>query len=570
MRLKAVIILLTAGFLVLAAGLINLQVIQYKKLKKFSDKNCIRLIPQQGCRGKILDRNNKVIVDSSISYDLLLVPQRGLSAEPSLLRISKILNVDYKKLKSTYKNGYVAPFIPITIAADIDTHQAIALEELKTDMPDIVVQPHPLRHYPYDTLASQVIGYLGEIDHWRLSKLADYGYQTKDVVGFGGIEEKYDYYLRYEEGALSVEVDHRGRFIRTIGFKPPQDGKDISLTLDLEIQKIAEAAMVDRRGSVIIMDASDGGIVAMVSSPNYHPSAFISKDRRPLNNIFNDPHAPLLNRAVGAKYPPASVFKLVVASGALEAKKINLSTSFLCTGSTRVGNRSFACWDTHGQQDLIGAITHSCDIFFYKTGLLLGPDLIHDYAVKFGFSKPTNIDLPYETNGFVPSKTWRRLSKFQNWFDGDTANFAIGQGELMVTPIQITRMMGIFATSGIILNPHLIKAVDGKIVYPAPRKQLRLALRQATLNSIRKGLRRVVADPDGTAGNLAQSMVPVAGKTGTAQVSKGLSHGWFAGFFPFDKPKYIICVMLENGGSGHAAAMVAGEIINATLKENAL
>ncbi len=570
MRVRTVIIFLTAGFVILSAGLINLQVIQYKKLKEFSDKNCIRLIPQQGCRGKILDRNNKIIVDSSISYDLLLVPQRGVSADLSLSRVSKILGSDYKRLKSTYKNGYVAPFIPIIIAANIDTHQAIALDELRSDMPDIVVQPHPLRHYPNDTLASQVIGYLGEIDHWRLSKLADYGYQTKDVVGFGGIEEKYDYYLRYEEGALSVEVDHRGRFIRTIGFKPPRDGKDISLTLDLEVQKISEANMADRRGSVIIMDASDGGILAMVSSPNYQPSIFIGKDRSLVSNIFSDPHAPLLNRAIGAKYPPASVFKLVVASAALETKKINLSTSFLCTGSTRVGNRSFACWDTHGQQVLIEAIAHSCDVFFYKTGLLLGPDMIHDYALRFGLSKPTNIDLPYEINGFVPSRIWRRLSKFQNWYDGDTANFAIGQGELTVTPIQIARLMGIFATNGIILNPHIIKAVDGKPVYTVPKKPVRLPLKQATLNTIKQGLRKVVIDPKGTASNLATSGVAVAGKTGTAQVSKGLSHGWFVGFFPFDKPKYIICVMLENGGSGHAAAIVTSEIISAMYKENLL
>ncbi|MCX5711749.1 MAG: penicillin-binding protein 2, partial [Candidatus Omnitrophica bacterium] len=503
MRVKAVVVLLITGLLILSAGLVNLQVIQYKKLKEFSDKNCIRLIPQQGCRGKILDRNNKVIVDSRISYDLLLVPQRGVSAELSLSKISKILGVDFKKLKSTYNNGYIAPFVPITIASDIGLHQAIALEELKSDMPDIVVQPHPLRHYPYDTLASQTIGYLGEIDHWRLSKLADYGYQTKDVVGFGGIEEKYDYYLRYEEGALSVEVDHRGRFIRTIGFKPPQDGRDISLTLDLEMQKAAEAAMKDRRGSVVIMDASDGGILAMVSSPNYNPASFIDKDRSCVSDIFSDPQSPLLNRAIGAKYPPASVFKLVIAAGALDTKKINLSTTFLCTGSTRVGNRNFACWDTHGQQDVIGAIAHSCDVFFYKTGLLLGPDAMHDYALKFGLSKPTNIDLPYEANGFVPSRAWRKLSKFQNWFDGDTANFAIGQGELMVTPVQMARLMGVFATDGFLLNPHIVKAVDGNPVYVVPRKLSRLNMKPAILNSIKQGLRKVVSDPKGTASSLA-------------------------------------------------------------------
>jgi len=570
MRVRAVIIFLTTGFIILSSGLVNLQVIQHKKLKEFSDRNCIRLIPQQGCRGKILDRNNKIIVDNSISYDLLLIPQRGLSVEASLSKIAKILGTDYVKLKSTYNQGYIAPFVPITIAANITTHQAIALEELKSDIPDILVQPHPLRRYPYGTLASQVIGHLGEIDHWRLSKLADYGYQTKDVVGFGGIEEKYDYYLRYKEGALSVEVDHRGRFIRTIGFKPPQDGKDISLTLDLGMQKIAESAMAGRRGSVIIMDASDGGILVMASSPNYNPSVFIEKDRSRISSIFNNPNAPLLNRAISANYPPASVFKSIVSAAALETNKINLSTSYLCTGSTKIGNRSFACWDIHGKQDIFDAIAQSCDIFFYKTGLLLGPDIIHDYAVKFGLSRLTNIDLPYEVGGFVPSRTWRKIVKLRNWFDGDTANFSIGQGELMVTPLQITRVTGVFATNGLILYPHIIKAVNGKPVYVVPKKPSRISLKASTLNTIRQGLRKAVSDSKGTAGNLASAPVAVAGKTGTAQVPKGMSHGWFAGFFPFDKPKYIICVMLENGGSGHAAAMVTDEIISAIYKENIL
>jgi len=571
MRAKIGITLLSLGFLFLLTGLINLQVVQYRKLKEFSDKNCIRLIPQEGCRGKILDRNGVCIVDSYISYDLLLIPQRGISADNSLSKVSQILGINLKDLKSTYRNGYSAPFVPITIARNIGIRQAIALEELKSDMPDITVQPHPLRHYPYDTLASQVIGYLGEIDHWRLSKLDDYGYQTKDLVGFGGVEEKYDYYLRQEEGALSIEVDHRGRFVRVIGFKPPKDGKNINLTLDLGMQKIAESSMFGRRGSVIIMDVLGGDILVMANSPNYHPDSFIgNKSRASIAGIFNDPGAPLLNRAISAPYPPASVFKLVVAAAALENKKINLATSFLCTGSTRIGNRNFACWDIHGTQNIFQAIAHSCDIFFYKTGLNIGPDTIHDYAVKFGFSKLTGIDLPYEASGFVPSPVWRKVYKFQNWYDGDTANFSIGQGELMVTPIQVTRLMGVFATRGFLLSPHIIKAVNSKPVYVNTKKPLRVVVKQSNLDYIRRGLRKAVIDPKGTANVLASAPVSVAGKTGTAQVSKGLSHGWFAGFFPYEKPKYVICVMLENGGSGHAAAMVANEIITGIYKENIL
>ncbi|MDD5155704.1 MAG: penicillin-binding protein 2 [Candidatus Omnitrophica bacterium] len=568
MRNKAIAVFIMSIFLLLALGLFNLQVIHGRKFKELSNKNCIRLLTQAGGRGRILDRNGRVIIGNRLSYDVLVLPQDDKQVEAALRKLSVVLPADYGRLKESFDGGYISSSMPVNVVRNIDAKKAIILEESKLNFPAIVIQPHPVRDYPYNRLACHVIGYLNEIDHWRLTKLGDYGYKTKDIVGFGGIEEKYDYYLRQEDGVLSVEVDHRGNFMRVLGFKPSRNGKDVQLTLDLQVQKIAEDVLGDRKGSVIIMDPATGEIIAMVSNPGFAPAAFIKKSGSYIPGLFNSPQAPLLNRAISGVYPPGSVFKVVVASAALETGKINPDTTFTCTGSTYVGRREFRCWDKHGQQNLLAAIAHSCDVFFYKTGLLLGAQNIHDYALKFGFSKPTSIDLPYESGGFVPSPLWRKLSRFQNWYDGDTANFAIGQGDLMVTPIQVTRAMAVFANKGVLVRPYLAKAVDNHDISSSQRKFTKAGLKVSTINSVSQGLRQVVAEPSGTGSILAGLPVEVAGKTGTVQVPRGQAHAWFAGFFPYKKPKFVICVFLEHGASGQVSCRLARQIIEMMAKEN--
>jgi len=552
-------------FLFIGLSLFKLQVIQQRIYKYLSSKNSIRLLPQFGARGKILDRNGSVIIGNYLSYDVLVLPQEEAQINRTIYNVSRILNITSDRLKDKFKSDYIAPSIPVVIAQNIDFKQAIALEEARLESPGIIIQPHPLRDYPYGSLASHVIGYLGEIDRWRLTKLADYGYKTKDIVGFGGIEEKYDYYLRQEEGALSVEVDHQGKFIRTLGYRPPKNGKDIQLTLDLNIQEIAENNLRGHIGSVILMAPDTGEIIAMASYPDFNPEVFI-KDSPSRGGLFNDPKAPLLNRAISGVYPPGSVFKSVVAAAGLETGKINLSSTFLCTGSIYIGNQEFSCWDTHGQQGLLQALAHSCNIFFYKTGLLLGAEQIHYYAVKFGLGRTCGIDLPYESSGIVPSPLWKRLHRFKGWYAGDTVNFAIGQGDLLVTPLQMTRMMAVFANSGMLVTPYIVKAIDGEDISIYQKKAQRLPLKDSTVDYIRSGLRRVVSEPTGTARVLSGLKVDVAGKTGTAQVSRGQPHAWFVGFFPFKNPKFVICVFLEHGGSAAASCSLARQIIEEICK----
>ena len=563
-------ILIILMFAALLIGLLNLDLLQGRKFRRLSDNNCIRLIAQSGSRGNILDRSGKIIAGSKISYDVMILPQEPSQVERALNTVSRILKVEVKDLKAAFKKNFLSNSLPATVASNIELKKAIMLEEYKVEEPSIIIAAKPLRYYPYGALACHLLGYVNEIDRWRLTKLEDYGYKTKDIVGFGGVEEKYDYYLRQEEGGLSVEVNHRGKFTRVLGFEPPQNGRDIQLTLDLNIQKIAEEGLCARKGSVILMDAQSGEVFALANYPNFSPSVFVNKRAALIAELFNNPEAPLINRAISSSFPPASVFKLVSASAGLELKKINLATSFPCPGWVMVGRRKFSCWDEHGAQNIISGIAHSCDSFFYKTGLLLGGQNIHDYALKLGLSRNAGFDLPYEAGGFIPSPLWRKVNKFQNWYDGDTANLTIGQGEALVTPLQAANMMAVFANGGYLLSPYTVKAIAGVDLSLKKKKLTSVGLKKNTIEIVRNGLRQVVIDPKGTGNILAGLPIAVAGKTGTAQVSRGATHAWFVGFFPFDKPKYIICVFLENGGSGHTAAVTARQIIEAMNKQGLL
>ncbi|MBI4972573.1 MAG: penicillin-binding protein 2 [Candidatus Omnitrophica bacterium] len=567
MRIKITNFAIIFIFCILFLGLFNSTIIQGKKFRDLSDKNCLRLFPQFGSRGKVLDRNGNVILGSRISYDAMILLERKDKIERTLTKLSEILGIETAELKNKFKKEFINYSLPVSVVEDISLQQAIALEELKLELPGLMIQPHPLRSYPYGRLAAHVLGYLGEIDRWRLTKLADYGYNTKDIVGFGGVEEKYDYYLRQEEGGMLVEVDHQGRLVRVLGLRPPKNGKELQLTLDLNVQKIIEEKLEDRRGSVIILDPYNGEIIALANRPNFDPSVFIKKSATSINELLNDPHGVLLNRSISGVYPAGSVFKVIVASAALETRKINFTTSFFCPGSARIGRRQFSCWDTHHQQDLMQGITHSCDVFFYHTGLVLGAQLIHDYALKFGLSRPTGIELPYEASGLVPSPLWKRISRRERWYDGDTANFSIGQGDLLVTPLQMCRAMGVFANRGRLVNPHIVKAIDGEDISVYYQKTAPLAIKETNLNFIRESLRRAVLEPSGTANVLSDVGVAVAGKTGTVQVPQGSPHGWFVGFFPYENPRFVISVFLEHGGSSLAACIVTKQIIEEMVKE---
>ncbi|MCM8771157.1 MAG: penicillin-binding transpeptidase domain-containing protein, partial [Candidatus Omnitrophica bacterium] len=306
------------------------------------------------------------------------------------------------------------------------------------------------------------------------------------------------------------------------------------------------------------------------SFPDFNPEIFFERSPLQLQKIFNDPDAPLLNRGISASYPPGSVFKLITAMAGLMSGKIGLSTTYHCPGNMRIGRRIFGCWDTHGTQNIFQAITHSCDVFFYHTALAVGPQNLYEYAVKFGLGRYTGIDLPGEVNGFIPSPASRKAKRNQGWFDGDTANFAIGQGEVLVTPLQAVRLMSVFANGGYLVTPYIVKSIDGKDVSSNRRRIQPVPVNRDYINIVYRALRGPVAEPGGTASILNIAKVAIAGKTGTAQASGGQPHSWFVGFFPYPNPKFAICVLLEHGGSSHYACMITKKIIERMIEENLL
>jgi penicillin-binding protein 2 len=560
MRFRYIYILSLSFFVLLVIGLIHLTVGQGSRYALLSQKNCVRIVPQLGARGGILDRNGTVIAGSRLSYDVLIVPERLNQLERIIFNVSKILGRNPDEIRATFRQGFKGRSVPVKVAQNIDRAQAIALEELKFDMPGVVIQNNPVRNYPLGNLACHILGYVNQIDTWRLMKLESFGYQTGDLVGVTGIEEKYDYYLRPSDGGISVEVDYRGRSRRLLGVKQPRNGRDVKLTIDLRAQQIVESALGEKKGSVIILDPNSGAVVAMASCPRFFPSIFVEKSGQGISSLIADPDAPLINRGTSAAYPPGSIFKTIIAVAGLEQHKILDTTTYRCDGGMYVGKRFFKCWDTHGVDDLIMALAHSCDIFFYHTGLLLGPQAIHDYSIRFGLAKQTGLDVPYEIAGFIPSPK-KRFLKRKQWFDGDTANFSIGQGDVLTTPLQMARMMAVFANRGFLVTPYLVAAVADRDLNAFQKKAVRLPFKQDTIDRINVGLRQVVENPSGTGHVLGALSIPVSGKTGTAQAPPGATHAWFAGFFPSSEPKYVICVLLDRGGPGHAACLVAKEII---------
>ena len=560
------------GFLFLCLALFYYQIIKFSKYRQLSQANRIRILPQSASRGCILDRNGNLLAGNTLSHDLLIMPQEGGWPEGQISKLSQILSVSETELKSKYKKGYTTSFIPVLLYRDISLPSAIAVGQQKYDLPEVIIQARPKRTYPSGRIASHILGYLSYIDAWRLERLKEYGYKIQDLVGCSGIEQVYDYILHAGDGGKQVEVDSKGRLSRVLGYKAPQKGGDIELTIDLRLQKIIHKNLKGHSGCVVVLDPVNGDILALVSYPDFDPQVFQEGSPSLLKPLLNDLDAPLFNRATNGLYPPGSVFKIVVAAAGLEKKKINPNTKFFCSGNTQIGNRLFSCWGWHGEQDLVDALAHSCNNFFYNSGLQLGPQLINEYALKFGLSQLTGIDLTSESAGSLPYSLWQRIKKSHRWYDGDTANISIGQGGIIVTPLQIARMFAVLANDGKLIKPRLLKSVKqgNRIINLSFKPASNIPISKGTLRIIREGLFNAVEDPEGTAKILADLKISVAGKTGTAQVQEGRAHGWFAGYFPTDKPKFVICVFLEHVGTGYYCCQLTKRIIQQMLDEGLL
>lgn len=562
MRLKIIRIIVVIAFVLISLDLVYVQAVKGKYYFELSTNNRIRVVPLEGKRGRIYDRNGAVLAENRVAYNVTITPQAIEDLDRLFAFLSESLEVSPELLTRRYRRKKHTPFAPVVIAEDIEREKAIIIEENRFRFPSLLVEEGFKRVYPNGENSAHVLGYVGKVNQALMKRYKKYGYSPLSDVGKSGVEEYYDLNLRGEAGGYQIEVNSRGQQVRLLSIREPTRGGDITLTIDSRIQAAAIDVMEDAPGSVIVMDSMTGEVLGLASFPDFDPNALVDPKRsQEAGGLFQDPLAPLINRAVSAHFPPGSVFKIPVAICALDTGKITQHTTFHCPGYHQIGGIRFGCTYPHGDQNLIEAIAHSCNVYFYRLGLLLGADLLHEYAVKFGLGRKAHIDLPYERSGRIPNRKQGILSRRRPWYTGDTLNFVIGQGDVLTTPLQLVRMMATISRDGVEVSPHVIKSIGGVPLtkYDYTRN---VKIPKEFFEKIKSGLRATVTDYTGTAHELDNDELFVAGKTGTAQSSPNKEHhAWFVGYAQGQQKHVAFCVFLEHGGSSHNAVRLARELM---------
>ena len=561
-----------AVFLFLISGFWRLQIESPDVYSEQASRNSIKSLPILAPRGKILDRDGRVIVDNHSSFSLIL--SREYLKEEHLKPIAEGLNLDYDDLVERLKRFRKRPtYEPIIIKEEL-TQAELAFVESHRDpgtFPEMELIHAQRRLYPREGFAAHVIGYVGEVSENELNTAEFIDYEQGDVVGKQGLERQYNRHLMGIDGQRQVVVDNRGREREGFGLKEAVPGKNLQLTLDLDVQAVAELAMDGRRGSVVALDPRNGEVIAMVSRPAYDPNRFagriLAKDWK---EIILNPEKPMINRAVQAQLAPGSTFKPLMALAGLESGVLTDDFQVGCGGWASFYGHYFACHlrGGHGRVDLRKAIAQSCDVFFYTLGNRMGIDTIAKYAEISGLGSRTGIDLPHEAAGTVPSTKWKMRNFREKWYAGETISVSIGQGALTVTPLQLAHSVGGIATGGIWAKPHLVIDEFG-------RAEARRA--DVSIDNVLKVIDGMWAVVNG-GGTGVRARIPgldVAGKTGTAQLAsndvlKGTAAGramkdnaWFVGFAPQSSPELVVVALFEGGEHGNLAAPIVKDVIKA-------
>ncbi|MGB7063386.1 MAG: penicillin-binding protein 2 [Candidatus Zixiibacteriota bacterium] len=594
-RAKILLGLLGVIILMLAGRLFFLQVVKGNYYSRISEENRIRPLILPTSRGEVTDRNDRVIATNRPSYTVSLIPYEISEVFPerrpsepegtstSLVeKLASCLNLDAVSLEEKIRSNWFRGYQPIRLKKDVDFNTVCIIEEQNEDLPGVIYQVEPVRKYLEGGWVGHVLGYVNELTREELSEAASRkGFRPGGVVGRKGIEKSYDDLLRGEDGITFLEVTARGKILGPLKERKPDlpaKGSDIKLTIDLNLQAAAESALKEHgSAAVVALDPRNGEILALVSKPGLDANLFAgAMSTEEWNDILENPLRPLLTRPIQATYPPASTMKLLIAGIALE-KKLAGRNTFLspCTGSFHFGRRDFGCWrpEGHGRLNLEDAIIHSCDVYFYQLGLKVGLEKWSNYAQMCGLGRATGIDVPDETKGLVPTLDYYRKKHGRvQWIKNLIINLAIGQGEILTTPLQVAVFFGGLAGDGTLYKPYLVKQIvspEGRLISTQPQVNGSLPFSSATLDVLKRAMIGVVNDPGGT-GVLARIPdVVVAGKTGTAQNPHGEDHAWFVGFAPASDPQIVVVVLIENVGHGGTfAAPVAREIIQTYLKKD--
>ncbi len=571
-------ILLFLGIIFLAVIVIKLfmiQIIDYVKYKEYSLNNRIRLVNITPQRGNIYDRDKRLLADSRPSYNVTLIEEDIKDKEKTILFLEEILDIGRKYIEKKLGEYRYQPYTPVVIKRDISLETVASIEEDDLDYPGVVVERVPVRHYVYGSVGSTFLGYVGRISGIEYKSRKDKGYSVEDVIGRTGIEKEYEAFLRGRPGGMQVQVDSLGYRDKVLKTQPSVRGYDIYTTVDSDLQRDVEKTFKDiAAGVVIVMNPRNGNILAMASKPSFNPNVFSgSAAGEEISRLINNKSSPLLNRAVRGFYPPGSIFKLVVMLAFLERNGFSVNAAYTCNGEFPYGDTVFNCWNKegHGQVSLLNAVKYSCNIYFFNEGLKCGVDSIINKAKSFGFGEKTGIDISGELSPELPSRNWKKRKFGQSWYEGDTVNLSIGQGYMLVTPIQTAVFLSAIANGGKIYRPRTVQYVaqhdtQDKIKEFLPFVRRDLLIRQKQLDIIKESMWKVVSELGGTGMAAAVEGFDVCGKTGTAEYGKG-THAWFCGFAPRDNPEVVVVVLVEGGESGgKSAAPIAGEIFKSYLK----
>lgn len=561
-----------AVFLFLIAGFWQLQIVQADAYAARANDNHIKSLPILAPRGKILDRERRVIVDNRSSFSVIL-SREGVQ-EGALRSIAEGLGVDASELLARLNRfSKRARYEPIIVKEQLNSGEVAFVEAHRRmpNYPDMELIREQRRLYPSTGIAAHLIGYVGEVSERELDTLEFARYSEGDVIGKSGVERTHNETLMGVDGKRQVVVDSAGNHRYRIGEKPAVNGKDLMLTIDLDLQVVAELAMDGKRGAVVALDPRNGEVLALVSRPTYDANRLSGRIRaEDWREIVNNPFNPLLNRGIQAQLAPGSTFKPIIAIAGLEEGLIDDNFRVSCSGGASFYGRYFKCHKKggHGSVNLHTAMAQSCDVFFYTVGNMLGIDKIAKYAEMAGFGSKTGIDLPHEASGTVPSTRWKMENYRQKWYAGETISVAIGQGALTVSPIQLAYAMGGLANGGVWEEPHVVKSDTGKL---EPHKA---NWNPDHIKSVVSGLYAVVNE-GGTGIRARIPGIPVCGKTGTAQVASNdlvaatkdpelyKDNAWFFGFAPCDHPEIVVAALFESGEHGNLAAPIVRDVIKA-------
>ncbi|HZT29927.1 MAG TPA: penicillin-binding protein 2 [Bryobacteraceae bacterium] len=564
-----------AVFVFLIAGFWALQIQNPEFYNEQAERNRIRSIPILAPRGKILDRDGRVIVDNHSSFTLILSRE---SLKPEHLRpIADGLQLDYDDLTAKLRRyGSRPKYEPMVVKEELSPADLAFVEAHRDYFPEMEVIHSQRRLYPQNGMAAQVIGYTGEVSEQELDSPEFGRYDPGDVIGKFGIERQYNDILMGTDGQRQALVDNRGREREVLGTKEAVPGKNLQLTLDLDLQAVAELVMEGRNGAVVALDPRNGEVLAMVSRPAFDPNKFAVRIKpADWKEIAQNPDHPLMNKAIQAQQAPGSTFKPMLALAGLESGSIDDEFTVRCGGGASFYGRYFKCHlkGGHGSVALHKGIAQSCDVYFYNVGNRTGIDNIARYVDQFGLGHKTGIDLPHESEGVVPSPQWKLRNFRQKWYAGETISVSIGQGALTVTPLQLARAIAGISQRGVWYTPHLLKSETGKL----PTHTMKLDPKN--IEDVISGMYAVVNE-GGTGVRARIPGIEVCGKTGTAQLASNdylkanrqhsmKDNAWFVGFAPRQAPEILVVALYENGEHGQFAASLVRDVMKAYFDKKA-